>query len=59
MSKGQLKSMLQRELQSLNQEIDRKIVRGKSYQREARLHKSLLSKVSRLESSAGFLSLIF
>ncbi len=40
--------MLARELKILNEEIDRKILRGLSYSREARRHKFILSSLDNL-----------
>jgi hypothetical protein len=50
---------LQEELKKINKEIDVKIIRGKSYSREARRHKSLLSQLAFLNYKRfGFLSLL-
>ena len=43
-----------KELESLNQKIDAKIVRGRSYVREARRHKFLLSKLYKLDRPSPF-----
>lgn len=43
MSKYTLATKVSRELKKINREIDLKILRGESYRREARRHKSLLS----------------
>jgi hypothetical protein len=48
MSKYNVASALQKELRKINQEIDQKIISGRSYYREARRHKSLLSQLSRV-----------
>ena len=37
--------MLEREINKINREIDRKILKGLDYRREARNHKLLLRKV--------------
>lgn len=43
--------MLLRELRILNEEIDRKIIRGLSYTREARRHKFVLNSLDNLRRS--------
>jgi len=45
MSQSQYLKMLEREIQGLNKIIDRKILRGEQYWKEARDHKLLLQKV--------------
>ena len=45
MSQSQYLKMLEREIQKLNKIIDRKILRGEEYWKEARDHKLLLQKV--------------
>ena len=52
MSKQNLEKALRSELEILNDQIDRKIIRGLSYEREARRHKFLLSSIARLLRSA-------
>ncbi|MDP3770570.1 MAG: hypothetical protein U1A25_00555 [Candidatus Sungbacteria bacterium] len=49
MSKHQLTSTIQKELVILNECIDRKIIKGKSYSREARKHKMLLNQLHMLD----------
>jgi len=44
MTKRQYKKQLIRELNRLNQDIDRKIMFGRQYRREARRHKKLLQQ---------------
>jgi hypothetical protein len=44
MTKRQYKKQLIRELNRLNQDIDRKIMFGKAYRQEARRHKELLQQ---------------
>lgn len=48
MSKHALSKEIQRELAKLNDTIDRKIVRGQSFVREARRHKELLCTLRRM-----------
>lgn len=45
MSQTQYLKMLEREIQKLNKVIDRKIVRGEDYRKEARDHKLILKRV--------------
>jgi hypothetical protein len=49
MSKYQLEKQMRENLVSLNKIIDRKILLGLSYQKEAREHKLLLSKIARMK----------
>lgn len=53
MSKINLMYVINREIKFLNSKIDRKIVRGISYEREARKHRELVHKLRRLESEAS------
>jgi hypothetical protein len=46
MSKTELKYELQAEIDKVNHIIDKKIVRGLPYTREARYHKTLLQRLS-------------
>ena len=48
MSKFKVISLLSREIASVNQEIDLRIIKGQSYARLARRHKSLVSEIKRL-----------
>ncbi len=48
MSKQTFEKTLVRELEVLNDIIDRKIVRGLSYAREARRHKTILMNLSNI-----------
>ena len=48
MSKYKLEKALRRELEILNEEIDQRIIRGLSYNKEAKRHKFLLSNLSGL-----------
>ena len=48
MSKQNLEKALRRELEAINEQIDQKIVKGLSYVREARRHKSLLSSIENI-----------
>ena len=52
MSKQNLEKALRRELETLNEIIDQKIVKGLSYAREARRHKSLLSSIASLRRAS-------
>jgi hypothetical protein len=45
MSSNTFKKAVERELQKLNEEIDNRIVKGFSYIRESRRHKSLLKQL--------------
>ncbi len=54
MSKHNLERALRRELSSLNEIIDRKIIRGLSYSKEARRHKIVLRSLSNMRSSGWF-----
>jgi len=49
MSKFKIISLLSSELAKLNQEIDLKIIKGLSYEKEARRHRTLLSQLKRLQ----------
>ncbi len=51
MTQQTLERTLKRQLDSLNEIIDRKIVRGLSYKREAQQHKFILTKLSNLRRS--------
>lgn len=53
MSKHALSKEIQRELAKLNDAIDRKIVRGQSFVREARRHKELLCTLRRIMGDEG------
>lgn len=50
--------MLEREIQKINKKIDRKILQGESYVKEARDHRLLLQKV-RYHSRRNFISKYF
>ena len=52
MSKQNLEKTLRRELEALNDVIDRKIIKGLSYAREARRHKFLLSNLASLRRAS-------
>ncbi|HEY4505772.1 MAG TPA: hypothetical protein VJG67_03715 [Candidatus Paceibacterota bacterium] len=57
MSKYNLERELRRELEVVNDIIDKKIIRGMSYAREARRHKFILSNLSSLrkgETKSGW-----
>jgi hypothetical protein len=49
----QLEKQMSKDILELNRAIDRKILLGLSYQREAREHKLLLSKIARLRRGTG------
>ncbi len=46
MSKSKLIKTIQSELDLINEQIDLKIIRGRSYQKEARRHKFLISHLT-------------
>lgn len=46
--------MINKEIRSINKTIDKKIMKGISYDREARRHKDLVSRLRRIESEAAF-----
>jgi len=57
MSKQNLERVLMRELEVINDEIDKKIIRGLSYAKEARRHKFILNRLSdirRAETGTGW-----
>ena len=45
MSQKQYVKMLEKEMEKLNRVIDRKILRGEDYRKEARDHKLILKKI--------------
>ena len=49
MSKNTLSQEIIKELEKLNNRIDRKIIRGCSYQKEAQRHKDLLTTLQRID----------
>ena len=62
MSKQNLEKTLRKELEILNDLIDRKIIRGLSYAREASRHKFILSSLSnirRTDSRVGWPTRMF
>lgn len=54
MSKQDLEKALRKELTTLNYEIDRRIVKGLSYVREAKRHRFILSSLSGIGKSSRF-----
>ncbi len=54
MSKTKTVKALKSELEKINEIIDQKIIKGVPYYRESHRHKSLLSQISRLNSSGWF-----
>ncbi len=52
MSKYQTLSTIHKELKKINTQIDHKILKGVSYNREARVHKALLSQMSKIRSQS-------
>ena len=52
MSKSELTSELKAEINKVNQIIDRKIVRGLPYTKEARYHKNLLQRLAVLRQKS-------
>lgn len=62
MSKQNLEKVLIRELEVLNDEIDKKIIRGLSYTKEAKRHKFILNRLSdirRAQTGSGWFSRSF
>jgi hypothetical protein len=53
MNKEQYLKIIGREIQSINKQIDAKIIKGLDYSKEARVHKQLLHKI-RQHSRKGF-----
>lgn len=53
MSKMTMMFEIRREIKSLNDAIDKKILRGQSYERESRRHRYLVSQLRRIESEAS------
>lgn len=51
MSKNNFEKSLKKELKVLNEIIDMKIVRGLSYSKEAKRHKSILSSLSQMKGA--------
>ncbi|MFC1730777.1 hypothetical protein ACFL6I_10635 [candidate division KSB1 bacterium] len=45
-----LKQMLTREIEVLNKRIDRKILRGRSYYKDAQKHQALVAQYRRIQS---------
>ncbi len=52
MSKYQLLSTISKELKKINSEIDFRIVRGMPYEREARIHKTLISQMNKVRTGS-------
>lgn len=50
MSKATLSKEIEKELAKLNDRIDRKIIKGQSFQTEARRHRELLSTLRRMHT---------
>ncbi|MBU3668714.1 MAG: hypothetical protein FGM57_01960 [Candidatus Taylorbacteria bacterium] len=44
---------IRKEIKKLNERIDRKIIKGESYDREAQRHKDLVLQLRKLESEAS------
>jgi hypothetical protein len=53
MSKMTMMFEIRREIRSLNDAIDKKILRNQSYERESRRHRYLVSQLRRIESEAS------
>lgn len=51
MSRITLKTIMEKEINRLNKRIDRKIVRGRSYYKDAQKHQALMVKYRRIELS--------
>lgn len=58
MTRQQYIYIIERELEKLNRRIDRKILRGQTYMREAQEHKLLLKKI-RQHSRRNFMERLF
>ena len=54
MSKHNLEKALRKELEVLNDKIDRKILRGTSYSWEARRHKYVMNQLARIRKASDF-----
>jgi hypothetical protein len=54
MTRMTLMYMINKEIRNINKAIDKKIVKGISYDREARRHKDLVSRLRRIESEAAY-----
>lgn len=54
MKRMSLMFAIRRELKSLNEKIDYRIVKGQAYDRESKRHGQLVSQLRRLESEAAF-----
>ncbi len=54
MTKITLMYLITKEIKKLNSQIDRKIVKGQKYDREARRHRELVYRLRRMESEASF-----
>lgn len=53
MSKMTMMYEIRREIRSLNDAIDKKILRTQTYEKESRRHRYLVSQLRRLESEAS------
>jgi len=53
MPKTNLQFLLSREIDELNIRIDRKILKGQSYKKDARTHKLLRAKLTRINHGKG------
>lgn len=53
MSKQQYFKLITKEIEKINKEIDKKIIQGKEYRREAEMHRQLMHKI-RQYSRSGF-----
>ncbi|MFM2383570.1 MAG: hypothetical protein RIQ72_142 [Candidatus Parcubacteria bacterium] len=54
MTKITLMYLITKEIKKLNSQIDRKIVKGQKYDRDARRHRELVHRLRRMESEASF-----
>jgi hypothetical protein len=54
MTKITLMYLITKEIKKLNGQIDRKIVKGQKYDRDARRHRELVYRLRRMESEASF-----
>jgi hypothetical protein len=59
MSKHKIVSKIYKELKKVNEDIDQRILEGRSYRKEARYHRSLLSQLNHVSRSPFMKSLRF
>lgn len=54
MSKSETKNFLTGEIMRVNREIDRKVLTGQSYRREAHYHRQLVTRLNHLSQQSFF-----